>query len=139
MITIANAILALCLHELAHLAAAVAMDVRVYQVGMSWRGPFIRREPGTTGQNLTITLAGSGSNLLLAVICHHIHPMFALNNFVLGISNLLPFPSSDGSRALSLLTTISTRFTFLHHSEHERGEGELIGIPSGESREDEAA
>jgi Zn-dependent protease len=136
---IANAILAVGLHELAHLAAASAIGVRVYQVGMSWKGPFIRRDPGTTGQNLAITLAGPAINLLLAFVLHHINPGFALSNFVLGISNLIPFPSSDGSRALSLLTTMRKRFTFLPHPEQERGKGELRGMSGDEWRDDEAA
>jgi Zn-dependent protease len=136
---IANAILAVGLHELAHVAAASAIGVRVYQVGMSWRGPFIRRDPGTTGQNLAITLAGPGINLLLALVWRHINPGFALNNFVLGICNLLPFPSSDGLRALSLLNTMGKRFVFRPDPDQERGEEELADVFVDECRDDEAA
>jgi Zn-dependent protease len=136
--TIANAILAVGLHELAHIAAASALGVRVYQVGMSRRGPFSRRDPGSTSQNLAITLAGPGINLLLALILHRTSPSFALNNLVLGICNLLPFPSSDGSRALSLLQLMRKRFVFRSHPEQECGEGVVIGISSDECR-DEAA
>jgi Zn-dependent protease len=137
METVANAVLAVLLHELAHLAAAFAIRVRVYQVGISWKGPFIRRESGTAIQNLAITLAGPGINLLLAFLLHHINPGFALYNFVLGLCNLLPFPSSDGSRALSLLTTIRKTSTFLRHPDQEPDERELT-VP-GDECQDEAA
>jgi Zn-dependent protease len=135
---IVNAILAVGFHELAHIAAASALGVRVYQVGMSRRGPFIRREPGSTRQNLAITLAGPGVNLLLALTLHRTNPSFALNNLVLGICNLLPFPSSDGSRALSLIKLIRRRFVFRSHPEQECEGAMIIGI-SNDERRDEAA
>src|ERR1700751_1941105 len=131
---IADAILAVGLHEIAHVAAAKTIGVRVYQVGMSWRGPFIRRDAGTTGQNLTITLAGPGINLLLALILYRISPGFALSNFVLGVSNLLPFQSSDGSRALSLLTNMRQKPAFRPCSAQVLGGGEPAGSPSAERR-----
>ena len=106
MITIAEGSLAVVCHELAHVVAASALRVRVYQIGITWRGPFIRRDPGTVIQNLAITLAGPGINLLLAFILHRVTPAFSLSNLVLGICNLLPFPSSDGSRVLCLLKTM---------------------------------
>ena len=109
---IANAVLAVGLHELAHVVAAWATGVRVYQIGISRKGPFIRREAGTTGQNLTITLAGPGLNLLFALVFYRVAPRFALSNLVLGVSNLLPFASSDGSRALSLLAAVRQRPAF---------------------------
>jgi hypothetical protein len=70
---------------------------------MSWRGPYIRRDSGTDTQNLAISLAGSGINLVLVPLMLHISPSFALNNLVLGIWNLLPFPGSDGCRAREVL------------------------------------
>jgi hypothetical protein len=138
LVIIANAILAVILHELAHVALASALRVRVYQVGMSWRGPFIRRDPGTTGQNLAITLAGPGINLVLAFLLHRINPGFALNNLVLGCCNLLPFPSSDGLRALSLLKTMRKRLAFPPHPEQASGQEELTTM-SGDEWRDEAA
>ena len=91
------------LHEMAHMATAVALKVRIHQVGMNWKGPYIRRESGTNSQNLAITLAGPGINIALSLFFFHVNPGFALCNLVLGVSNLLPLPSSDGSRALRLL------------------------------------
>jgi Zn-dependent protease len=121
---IANAILAVGFHELAHVAVARAIGVRVYQVGISRKGPFVRREAGTTAQNLAITLAGPGINLLLALVLYRISPGFALSNLVLGTSNLLPFASSDGSRALSLLTTLQQKAASLHLASQGHAEAE---------------
>ncbi len=94
---------AMLLHEMAHLAAALMLKVPIHQVGINWRGPYIRRRSGTARQNLAITLAGPGMNLWLALLFHHISPNFALCNLVLGVSNLLPIPASDGTRALHLI------------------------------------
>jgi Zn-dependent protease len=101
--SVAGASVAVICHELAHVAVASALRVRVYQIGIAWKGLFIRREPGTVNQNLVITLAGPATNLLIALLWHRTNPGFALSNFVLGLCNLLPFASSDGSRALSLI------------------------------------
>lgn len=95
-------IVAMALHEMGHVAAALALKVKVHQVGMSRKGPYIRRAPGTNVQNFGITLAGPGMNLCLAVLFFHTSPHFALCNLVIGIVNLLPIPASDGSRALQL-------------------------------------
>jgi Zn-dependent protease len=135
---IADAILAVGLHEIAHIAAAKTIGVRVYQVGISWKGPFIRRDEGTTGQNLTITLAGPGISLLLALISYRISPGFALSNLVLGVSNLLPFQSSDGSRALSLITNIRQKPTSRPRIAQVLGGGEPAGAPSAERRTEAA-
>ncbi len=91
------------LHEMGHIASALALKVPIHQVGISWRGPYIRRQPGTAKQNFAITLAGPGVNLWLALVFHHISPNFALCNLVIGVSNLLPIPASDGTRALNLI------------------------------------
>jgi Zn-dependent protease len=121
---VADASLAVISHELAHVIAAKVLRVRVYQIGISWRGPFIRRDPGTDIQNLAITLAGSVTNLLLAFILHRTNPSLALNNLVLGICNLLPFPSSDGSRALSLLKMMAERFDSARYPVQNYGNAE---------------
>jgi Zn-dependent protease len=118
MEVIASAIVVVGLHEMAHIAMASSLGVRVHQVGLSWKGPFIRRAPGTDAQNLAITLAGPVINLLLALVFSRIYPGFALNNLVLGIINSLPFPSSDGSRALRLIRAIRNRPAALPCSAH---------------------
>jgi Zn-dependent protease len=98
------------LHEMAHVAVALAQRVKVHQVGINWRGPFIRRASGTMKQNLGITLAGPGINLWLALMFHSISPDFALCNLVFGVINLLPLPASDGSRAIKLLSNLVSLF-----------------------------
>lgn len=96
-------IAAMALHEIGHLIIALAVRVKVHQVGISRKGPYIRRAPGTIAQNLAVTLAGPGMNLWLALLFQHVSPHFALCNLVIGITNLLPIPASDGSRALKLV------------------------------------
>jgi Zn-dependent protease len=123
---IANAVLAVGLHELAHVAVARAIGVRVYQVGMSRRGPFIRRDPGTSGQNLMITLAGPGVNLLLALVLYRISPGFALSNLVLGVFNLLPFAASDGARALNLLSIMRGKTVSLYSPVHAEAQPTVV-------------
>jgi Zn-dependent protease len=98
-----SGIAAMVLHELAHIAAALTLKVKIHQVGINWRGPYIRREIGTAKQNLVITLSGPGINLLLALLFHRMSPNFALCNLVIGVTNLLPIPASDGSRALHII------------------------------------
>jgi Zn-dependent protease len=98
------AIAAMILHEMAHVVAALALKVKVHQVGINWRGPYIRRASGTAKQNLAITLAGPSINLWLALLFYRTSPNFALCNLVIGVTNLLPIPASDGSRALHLLS-----------------------------------
>lgn len=96
-------------HEIAHVVAALACKVKVYEVGVSWRGPYIRREVGTSQQNLTISLAGPGINLLFALALYKVLPSFAICNLVLAFSNLLPISGSDGLRAWYLVRDQITR------------------------------
>ena len=90
--------LAVLLHESAHLAAAYLSGVRVKHIGLSWKGPYIVREPGTPVQNTFISLSGPGINLVLCVLCWHLSGTFAFVNGFLAMMNLLPIPSSDGLR-----------------------------------------
>ena len=56
----ASLVVSLALHESAHLAMAYVAGVRVKHIGLSWKGPYIVREPGTPVQNTFISLAGPG-------------------------------------------------------------------------------
>jgi Zn-dependent protease len=85
-------------HELGHVAAAWAAKVRVKNVGLSWKGPYIVREPGTPAQNTFISLAGPGINLLLCLLSLHWSRTFAFVNGFMALINALPIPSSDGLR-----------------------------------------
>ena len=90
--------LAVLLHESAHLAAAYLGGVRVKRVGLSWKGPYIVREPGTPVQNTFISLSGPGINLVLCVLSWHLSGTFAFVNGFIAVMNLLPIRSSDGLR-----------------------------------------
>ncbi len=91
-------LVALLLHECAHLAAAYLTRVPVKRVGLSWKGPYVVREPGTPVQNTIISLAGPGMNLIFCALCWRSLGMFAWVNLLLGVLNLLPVPASDGLR-----------------------------------------
>ncbi|HEV2272513.1 MAG TPA: hypothetical protein VGR96_00030 [Acidobacteriaceae bacterium] len=98
-----EALAAIVFHEAAHILTALGLKVKVKKIGVTWKGPYVQRESGSSRQNFAITLAGPMINLLLATVFRHLDPAFALVNVVLGVFNLLPIPSSDGSRLLSLL------------------------------------
>ena len=98
-----SVLIAVILHEAAHLVTAFLLDVKVERVGLNWRGPYIVREPGTRLENTFISLTGPLFNLFLCVLAYHSASTFAFVNGFLGIFNLLPFiPSSDGQRVYRL-------------------------------------
>jgi Zn-dependent protease len=101
-------IAAVLLHEVAHVLVARASGVRVKRVGISWKGPFIVREPGPPVANLCIALAGPVVNLALALSFWTFAPQFGLVNLALGGYNLLPFiPGLDGYHALAAYRKLS--------------------------------
>jgi Zn-dependent protease len=77
---------------------AYLAGVKVKHIGLSWKGPYIVREPGTPMQNTIISLAGPGINLIFCALCWRSLGMFAWVNGLLGVLNLLPVPASDGLR-----------------------------------------
>jgi Zn-dependent protease len=127
-----NALLAVLVHELAHIAMARVLGVTVYAVGMSWRGPYVRRESGTEGQNMAITLAGPGVNLVLAILMCRANPASAINNLTLGLFNLLPIPGSDGSRAYSIVAGMRRKAMPRPPHLSSRSEVEGLTIPSND-------
>ena len=93
-------VLAITLHELAHIALASACGLRVKRMGISWIGPYLVREQGTAAVNVCVALAGPVTNLVLALAFWHAAPLFAQVSLILGAYNLLPFiPRTDGQRA----------------------------------------
>jgi Zn-dependent protease len=97
-------VLAIIIHETAHVAIARTLRVKIKRIGISWRGPFIVREQGEPTADATIAIAGPLANLLLALACWHLTPLFAQVNLVLGGYNLLPFiPRNDGRHAWDAL------------------------------------
>jgi Zn-dependent protease len=100
-------VLAVIIHETAHVAVARTLGIKIKRVGISWRGPFIVREHGEPTADATIAIAGPVANLLLALACWHVAPLFAQVNLVLGGYNLLPFiPRNDGRHAWNALRRI---------------------------------
>jgi Zn-dependent protease len=91
-------------HEAAHILAALGLGIRVKRAGVNWRGPYIVREQGTPYANAMVSAAGPLINLLLALVFWHDWPSCAIANLVLGLSNLLPIPCSDGRRILRELS-----------------------------------
>lgn len=91
-------IIGLALHEMGHICMARHLGLRIKRFGMTWRGPFIVRETGTPEANVIVSAAGPWVNLVLASALWHGWHSFAFANLVLGISNLVPTPNSDGLR-----------------------------------------
>ena len=99
--------LAACtLHELGHLAAALALGIPVKGFALTATGPrltLLRRCP--LWQEVTVLLAGPAVNLLLSpLLCRS--PALRLTGamgLLLGCFNLLPLPVLDGGQALQLL------------------------------------
>jgi Zn-dependent protease len=98
----------LLLHECGHALTARWLGVRVQEVGVCLKGPYIRRERALDArQEAVIALGGPMVNAFLAVEVWRVGGglgcWLALFNLVLLVSNLLPFPGSDGQRILSSL------------------------------------
>jgi Zn-dependent protease len=96
--TLPAGLLAIILHEAAHIVSARSFGITVKRVGVSWKGVYIVRESGPPMANMITTLAGPFMNLLLACAWPISHE-FALMNLLLGLSNLIPIAGSDGQRA----------------------------------------
>jgi Zn-dependent protease len=94
-------VLVILLHEAGHIAVAFSLGIKVKRVGLSWKGVYIVREPGTPLANMITTLAGPALNLLLA-LSWSAWPYFGMLNLVFAIANLAPHWGSDGQRALRL-------------------------------------
>ena len=104
-----DSVLAVVIHEAAHVAIAQTHGVKVKRVGISWRGPFIVREHGEPLADAQIALAGPLANLLLALACWHLAPLFAQVNVILGGYNLLPFVRNDGRHAWDAIRRMRAR------------------------------
>ena len=89
-------LLAILLYELAHVAVALTLKVKVYQVGISWKGVYLRRERGTPRRNLAIApLPAPLSHWALRYWSIASVTGFALMQCgVVGLANLLPLPAS---------------------------------------------
>jgi Zn-dependent protease len=95
-------LLAMVLHEIGHLVAALALGLKIKSVALRWKGLCTIREAGPPDKNLLVSLAGPLSNVLL-LACWHWSPRFGVANICFAAVNLLPINGSDGDRALSCL------------------------------------
>ncbi|MFL6415433.1 MAG: hypothetical protein ACJ74Y_07165 [Bryobacteraceae bacterium] len=102
-----QSVLAIALHELAHVLSAWLTGIRIKRIGISWKGPYIVREPGLPFASVCVALSGPMLNLILAASCWYSGQQFALINLALGVSNLLPFvPGGDGQHALASIRKV---------------------------------
>lgn len=93
-------VLAMTLHEAGHLLAALAVGIKVKNVGFCWKGMYTVREPGPAAKNVLVSLAGPMVNVVL-MFTWHWSPTFGLANLCFALCNLLPIEGSDGERILS--------------------------------------
>ena len=91
-------VLAMFLHELGHLIAALIVGVKVKNIGFRWKGLYVVREAGPPAKNLMISLAGPLLNLALVAFWPLSHE-FGLANLCFAFFNLIPLRGSDGERA----------------------------------------
>lgn len=95
LISILTCVLTIILHEVGHIVAALAFNLKVKAIGISRRcRPYIRHQSGTVDQNVVVSLSGPGLNIALALVFWHTG--FGLLNLVFGVVNLLPLRGSDG-------------------------------------------
>ena len=97
---LAGCIISVFSHEAGHICAAHTLGIRIKQIGIAWRGPYILREIGSPVGNVIVSAAGPLVNLAIVAIAWRHWPNVALTNLVLGLANLVPTPTSDGRRVL---------------------------------------
>ncbi|HUN86201.1 MAG TPA: hypothetical protein VMU48_17610 [Terracidiphilus sp.] len=90
-------LLAMTLHEVAHLLTARLVGIRVKKVGLRWKGLYTVRDPGSPRDNAIVSLAGPLLNLALLLMWHW-SPTFGLANLCFFGFNVLPIEGSDGER-----------------------------------------
>lgn len=104
-------LIAMTLHEVGHIAAALALGIRVKRVGLSSKGIYIVRDSGPPSKSMLVALAGPSTNLALLVAWHW-WPTFGLVNLIIGAVNLLPIECSDGSRILRSWNEVKCKWPF---------------------------
>ncbi len=92
-------VLAMLLHEVGHVLAALAPGVKIKSIRFRWKGLCVVREAGSAPRNLIVSLAGPLANLVL-IMSWHWSPMFGLANLCFAFFNLLPMEGSDGDRVM---------------------------------------
>ena len=98
----------LLLHEVGHILTAALLKVPVREFGLELGGAYIKRAYATCRRDeILIAASGPLMNLLIAIplaFIPRLGPQLSLCNFMLGVINLLPLPSSDGLRILRNLS-----------------------------------
>jgi len=82
-------LVAMTLHEAGHLIAALAVGIKVKNVGFCWKGMYTVREPGPPVKNILVSLAGPMVNLILMMTWHW-WPTFGLPIYALPYSTCCP-------------------------------------------------
>jgi Zn-dependent protease len=95
-------LLAMVLHEVGHLLAALMLGLKIKSVALRWKGLCTIREAGPPDKNLLVSLAGPFANVLLLALWHWL-PRFGIANICFAAVNLLPISGSDGDRALTCI------------------------------------
>jgi Zn-dependent protease len=94
----------LLLHEMGHMLVAIMLRVPVREFGLRLGGAYNRRAYALCHRDeVLISIAGPLMNLLLVLPLLYlpvIGSKLVLCNLVMCLGNLLPIPSSDGSRIL---------------------------------------
>lgn len=99
---VAFGVLAMTIHELGHITAALLLGIQIKQVGLRWKGLYTIREAGSPLRNIAVSLTGPLVNLALTLTVLFA-PTFALANFCIALGNLIPIRGSDGYRILVIL------------------------------------
>jgi Zn-dependent protease len=94
-------LVATIVHEAGHYMMAQLRGVRVKRLGISWIGPYLVRERGSSTDNIWIAFAGPAANLLFFVWSLLLgESISAASQLFLGVTNLVPVPGLDGHRIL---------------------------------------
>ena len=111
-------IASLLFHELGHMSMAALLKVPVREFGLKLSGAYVKRERSSRRSNeILIAAAGPLMNLLVVfplIFVPHLGPRLATCNLLLGLTNLLPLPSSDGLRILRNLSGLIVTGDAIH-------------------------
>ncbi|MBP3413086.1 MAG: hypothetical protein J6K89_07465 [Oscillospiraceae bacterium] len=99
-------------HELAHIAVAVVLKKKVYEIFVGINGCQIRMDPMDYKQELLVAVAGPFANFILFMIGARLDPLLCLTNLVLLGYNLLPIYPLDGGRILRGILRIMIPITW---------------------------
>lgn len=105
-------IASLLIHEVGHIAMATFLKVPVREFGLKLWGAYVRRAHAPSRwDEILIAASGPLMNLLIVIpliFIPRLGVQLAICNLLIGVNNLLPFPSSDGLRILRNLWGLIT-------------------------------